>query len=287
MNETSDPSNDRNHANPRLVEDRPPSRTAMMTALGRAFHLHHYGPRSLLADWLGWPLVGADADSILAIMRPLIGDAEVPFVTWYAARARLSEDWLATSQAEQYVILGAGLDSYAWRQAGHVRVFEVDHPGSQAWKQSRVEALGLPMPPSLTWVPVDFEHDELGPALDGATLDRTRSVFVSWIGVVPFLTTEAVLHTLSQLPPCGLAVSYIPSDADRDEDSRPLGRVMEEVVRSIGESWLTMPSPSEFAALLARAGFTVVDDVSAHDIEGRYGLPAMNYERMALARKDG
>jgi O-methyltransferase involved in polyketide biosynthesis len=73
------------------------------------------------------------------------GDAADPFTTWVTARSRITEDWLGSSAAEQYVILGAGLDSFAWRQQGAVRVFEVDHPATQAWKRSRVQALALPV----------------------------------------------------------------------------------------------------------------------------------------------
>ncbi len=107
-----------------------PSQTAMMAATGRALHLLHHGPRALLTDWLAWPFVGAAVDPLVERFRPLIADQEVPFATWFGARSRVSEDWLAESGADQYVVLGAGLDSFAWRQSGGVRVFEVDHPAT-------------------------------------------------------------------------------------------------------------------------------------------------------------
>ena len=201
-----------------------PSRTAMIAAMARASHLLHYGPRALLADWLAWPLAGADAEAILAKRRELLGDLDVvPICVWIAARSRLAEDWLTTSAAEQYVILGAGLDSFAWRQPERVRVFEVDQPSTQAWKRERVAALGMPTPAELVWTPVDFEHDQLGPALAQAGLDATRGVFVSWLGVVPYLTSDAIVQTLRDLPDCSLAVGYVPPDTHRDEDARELG----------------------------------------------------------------
>jgi methyltransferase (TIGR00027 family) len=154
-----------------------PSRTAMIAAMARASHLLHYGPRALLADWLAWPLAGADAEAILAKRRELPGNLdEVPICVWLAARSRLAEDWLTISGAEQYVILGAGLDSFAWRQPGRVRVFEVDQPSMQAWKRERVAALGMPTPAELVWTPVDFEQRQLGTALSQAGLDATRGV---------------------------------------------------------------------------------------------------------------
>ena len=259
----------------------------MIAARARASHLLHYGPRALLADWLAWPLAGAYAEAILAKRRELPDNLdEVPICVWVAARSRLTEDWLTISGAEQYVILGAGLDSFAWRQPERVRVFEVDQPSTQAWKRERVAALGMPSPAELVWVPVDFEHDRLGRALAQAGLDATRGVFVSWLGVVPYLTSDAIVQTLRDLPDCSLAVGYVPPDSHRDEDARDIGAQLEARVRELGEPWLTLPTPKEFDALLAKGGFTVIEDIGAHDIETRYGIPAVNVERMTLARKD-
>src|SRR5579884_1294901 len=106
-----------------------PSRTARMAAVARALHLFRHGPRALLADWMAWPLVGSSAEAIAAGSPAVLG--EEPFMTWFAARSRITEDWLAASEATQYVILGAGLDSFAWRQPSHVRVFEIDRPATQ------------------------------------------------------------------------------------------------------------------------------------------------------------
>ena len=263
-----------------------PSRTALMAAAVRGAHLFQYGPRALLADWLGWPLAGADAEAFLTNRRGRLGNLEVPVNVWIAARSRLAEDWLMDSAAQQYVILGAGLDSFAWRQPKRVRVFEVDQPSTQAWKRNRVAALGMPTPAELVWTPVDFEQRQLRPALSKAGLDATRAVFVSWLGVVPYLTPDAIVQTLRDLPNCLLAVGYVPPDSHRDEDAREYAAGVEGIVREAGEPWVTLPTPKEFAALLAQGGFTVIDDIGAHDIETRYGIPAVHFERMTLARKD-
>jgi len=256
----------------------------MLTAVCRAAHFLHHGPRAVLADWLGWPLVGADADVVLANLRNMLGDDEVPFLTFVAARSRVAEDWLVASGAEQYVILGAGLDSFAWRQSGNVDVFEVDHPSTQAWKRGRIAVLGLPTPMQLSWVPVDFEVQSLGASLAQAALDGSRGVFVSWLGVTPYLTAEAIATTLRELPPCSLAVGYVPCEAERDADARQHGAMLEARVRELGEPWIMLPTRDEFAGLLAANGFEVLEDVGAHDLETRYGLPMVNYERMVLAR---
>jgi methyltransferase (TIGR00027 family) len=258
----------------------------MMGAVARAAHLFHYGPRALLVDWLGWPLAGTDAEAYLSKRREMLGDLEVPVSVWVAARSRLAEDWLMDSAAEQYVILGAGLDSFAWRQPDRARVFEVDQPSTQAWKRERVAALGMPIPAELTWTPVDFEQEQLGPALAQAGLDATRGVFVSWLGVVPYLTPDAIVQTLRDLPTCSLAVSYVPPDSHRDEDAREIGARYEDRVREVGEPWVTLTTSEEFAALLAKGGFNVIEDIGAHDIDSRYGIQAVFFERMTLARKD-
>jgi methyltransferase (TIGR00027 family) len=182
--------------------------------------------------------------------------------------------------------LGAGLDSFAWRQPQRVRVFEVDQPSTQTWKRKRVAALGMPTPAELVWTPVDFEQRQLGTALSKVGLDATRAVFVSWLGVVPYLTPDAIVQTLRDLPNCLLAVGYVPPDSHRDEDAREYAAGVEGIVREAGEPWVTLPTRNEFAALLAKGGFTVIEDVGAHDIDTRYGIPAVNFERMALARKD-
>ena len=143
----------------------------MSAAVARSAHLIHRGPRAILADWMAWPLVGADADAVIADVRPVLGEDDIPFAAWFAARHRLAEEWLAASGAAQYVVLGAGLDSFAWRQTGSVRVFEVDHPSTQAWKAARLEAIGAPVPDELVRVPVDFERERIGPALTAAGLD--------------------------------------------------------------------------------------------------------------------
>ena len=263
-----------------------PSRTAMIAAMARASHLLHYGPRALLADWLAWPLAGADAEAILAKRRELLSDLDVvPICVWIAARSRLAEDWLTASAAEQYVILGAGLDSFAWRQPERVRVFEVDQPSTQAWKRERVAALGMPTPAELTWTPVDFE--QISSARRWLKPDSTPHAGCSSAGWVSSPTSRPtpsfrrcttyriVRWRLGTCRRTLTATKTHENSAARSDDR----------VRELGEPWVTLPTRNEFAALLAEGGFTVIEDVGAHDIETRYGIPAVNFERMTLARK--
>jgi methyltransferase (TIGR00027 family) len=255
----------------------------MLAAAARAAHLFRHGHRAVLSDWLAWPFLGRDAETILETGRVLLGENGDAFATWIAARSRITEDWLQASAARRYLILGAGLDSFAWRSEGAVEVLEIDHPSTQAWKQSRFAALGLASPSHLTFVPVDFERQELAIALHemGGLDDET---FVSWIGVTPYLTNEAIVTTLNALRPCVLAVSYVPPEAVWDRTARSIAERMTTAVAGVGEPWVSFYSPSDFADLLSTAGFRVFEDLGPEDVERRFGLSCVNYERIALAR---
>jgi methyltransferase (TIGR00027 family) len=258
----------------------------MMAACARAVHLFAHGPRAVLADWLGWPLVGGAAEEMVAGLRAVFGDAAPLVETWIAARSRFTEDWLRDSGAAQYVILGAGLDSFAWRQSTAVTVFEVDHPATQAWKRSRLRALGVIEPRDLVWVGVDFERESIADGLARAGVG-VRSTFISWLGVVPYLSTDAIAATLRDLPPCSLAVSYgLPEDSWPDA-VRAVSEIYRAVAVDAGEPLRTLFTPGQFAALLSDHGFTVLDDAGFEDVELRYGVPALSIgcERVTLARK--
>jgi methyltransferase (TIGR00027 family) len=264
-----------------------PSRTAMMTAGARGWHLFSHGPRAVLVDWLAWPLIGSAAEALMAGIRAAFGDPSGQVSTWVAARSRIGEDWLAASGAEHYVILGAGLDSFAWRQQRGVRVSEVDQPTTQAWKRARLEALGIPLPPELVWVPVDFEVESVAAGFDGVGLS-SGPTFISWLGVIHYLSPEAVAATLRELPPCSLAVTYITPEDTWQGDVATASKTFQAMALQAGEPLVSMLTPNEMADVLTDAGFTVVEDVGPEDVEARYGLPALSIanERIALATKD-
>jgi methyltransferase (TIGR00027 family) len=258
----------------------------MMTAGGRGWHLFSHGPRAVLGDWLAWPLVGSPAEALFAGIRAAFGDVTDRVATWVAARSRISEDWLAASGAEQYVILGAGLDSFAWRQRGGVRVLEVDQPATQAWKRARLETLGIPEPSELVWAPVDFEVESVTAGFDAVGLS-SGPTFISWLGVIHYLSLEATAATLRGLPPCSLAVTYITPEDTWQGDIGTASKTFQAMVRQAGEPLVLMLTADEIADVLADAGFAVVVDVGPEDVEARYGLPALSIanERIALATK--
>jgi methyltransferase (TIGR00027 family) len=262
------------------------SRTALMAACARAVHLLIYGPRAVLLDWLAWPLVGAEAESLAATLRAMFGDGTSRLTTWIAARSRFTEDWLEGSGAAQYVVLGAGLDSFAWRQSGQLPVFEVDHPATQEWKRSRLDALGIAAPPELVWAPIDFEAESLTDGLGRSGLPA-RHTFVSWLGVVPYLSLDAIHATLAEIPPCMLAVSHATPEDMWPDDVRTMSNTFRSIAAQAGEPPMTWIAPDQFADLLAEHGFEVLERAGYWDVEPRWGLPALNIgdERIILAVK--
>lgn len=259
----------------------------MMTGGARGWHLLRHGPHAVLVDWLAWPLIGSPAEALFAGIRAAFGDVTDPVATWIAARSRIAEDWLAASGAKQYVILGAGLDSFAWRQQGGVRVFEVDQPATQAWKRARLEELGIPLPSELVWVAVDFEVESVAAGFDAVGLS-SGPTFISWLGVIHYLSLEAISATLRGLPPCSLAVTYITPEDTWHSDIGPASKTFQAMALQAGEPLVSMLTPDHIADVLADAGFALVEDVGPEDVETRYGLPALSIanERIALATKE-
>ena len=203
-------------------------------------------------------------------------------------RFSFTEDQLALATARgtaQYVILGAGLDSFACRSelAGRLRVFEVDHPATQQRKRALLAAAGLAEPPTLTWVPVDFETDELIASLTAAGLDPAAPAFVSWLGVTMYLTAEAIGATLTSLsrlaPGSELVTDYMLTADLRDADGVAYADLVMPDSERRGEPWLSFFTPEQMTGLLTRHGFTGVRDVRQRD-----AVSAALWERTDLLR---
>ena len=185
------------------MEMRRPSRTAVNTAVWRAMHTLFDEEPKILVDRFARDLAGHASDEALVAAHDAHPLARIPWLrTNFAVRSRYAEDELSEAVARcvrQYVILGAGLDSFAYRRPDlmrTLRVYEVDHPASQAWKRARVAELGLDVPAGLRYAPVDFERETLPEGLRAAGVDPGAPVFFSWLGVTQYLTREAVLRTL-------------------------------------------------------------------------------------------
>jgi methyltransferase (TIGR00027 family) len=266
-----------------------PSQTAMTAAAARAAHLLVDSEPRIFADSLAALLLGDKAETYLRYHREY-GDHPLLAGTRAQAtcRSRFTEDQLALAAARgtaQYVILGAGLDSFACRSelAGRLRVFEVDHPATQQRKRALLAAAGLAEPLTLTWVPVDFETDELIASLTAAGLDPAAPAFVSWLGVTMYLTAEAIGATLASLsrlaPGSELVTDYMLTADLRDADGVAYADLVMPDSERRGEPWLSFFTPEQMTGLLTRHGFTGVRDVRQRD-----AISAALWERTDLLR---
>jgi methyltransferase (TIGR00027 family) len=197
-----------------------------------------------------------------------------------AARSRYAEDQAAAFFCRgitQYVVLGAGLDTFAYRNPYEpaLRVFEVDHSNTQGWKREQLRAAAIAIPESLTFVPVNFEKESLDSALRNTpTFDATRPSFFSLLGVTPYLTKEAWLETLAVVagmaPGSGIAFDYgVPASSLKVWEQIGLEMLSARVAR-IGEPFRLFLEPEEVSHLLGELGFTDIEDLGQEEINTLY-----------------
>jgi methyltransferase (TIGR00027 family) len=186
-----------------------------------------------------------------------------------AARGRYAEDELTAAIARgatQYVVLGAGLDTYAYRNAhASLRVFEVDHPATQAWKRKQRDDAGIAVPSSLTFVPTDFEQQPLSSALENSGFQTGEVSFFSWLGVTPYLTAEAALATLAfigTLPAgSGVVFDYAEERSSLDGVEQMAMDALASRVARAGEPFRFFLDPRALNRMLKNAGFHEVEDL--------------------------
>jgi len=261
-----------------------PDQTAARVALWRAMHVLVDAPPPVLADEVGLRLVApADGWRDRQDMDPEFTQG---FRASIVARARFIED-LVTERArphpdrqgvEQYVLLGAGLDTFAQRRpdvAARLRVFEVDQPGTQAWKRRRLTELGYGIPDSLRLVPVDFEAaGSWWDALAAAGFDPARPAVVASTGVSMYLTkdaNEATLRRLASLAPgSAVAMTFLLPIELLDERDRPGLRMAENGARASGTPFISFYAPDELLTLAREAGFKDASHVSGAMLNDRY-----------------
>jgi methyltransferase (TIGR00027 family) len=250
------------------------SLTAIRVAVRRAAHYLLAEEPKILTDPFAGPLAGyLDRESVLLAY----GELPISNVAWmdtpFMIRNRVAEDELSKAVAGgvvQYVILGAGLDSFAYRAPEtmrHLTVFEVDHPASQNWKRERVAALGLQPITNLAYVPCDFEVSSLTEALSATAINRSAPVFVSWLGVTQYLNPAAVTETLQQLGRfCGsgsdLVVQFIaPASYLNAEEAEILQRWCQAQPRlaSHGSAFSSRPRWSVKSNERVSAGSSIAD----------------------------
>jgi methyltransferase (TIGR00027 family) len=252
------------------------SRTALAAAFHRATHqvLEH---GRIFTDPLALRILGIDAETLTREDQRHPSRRRMRI--FIAARTRFAEDALAAAVergVRQLVILGAGLDTYAYRGAcrHRLRIFEVDHPATQAWKHQRLAEAAIPLPPCLTFAPIDFERETLAKGLEAAGFNPTEQTFFTWLGVLPYLTEEAVGSTLAFIAklPNGVHVVFDYSDppASLPADWRASHEKRAAHVAEFGEPFLSYFESEKLRAKLIDLGFTEVEDLGPPQIAARY-----------------
>jgi methyltransferase (TIGR00027 family) len=276
-----------------------PNNTAVRVALWRAMHVAVDAPPHVFEDEIGLRLAAPDPGWR---RRPDMGPVGTrQFRASIVARARFIEDLLAEQAARgvgQYVILGAGLDTFAQRVpalASRLRVFEIDQPGQQAWKRQRLLDLGFALPAWLRFVPVDFEAgDDWWERLAAAGFDAAGPALVASTGVSMYLTKDANAATLRRLamlaPGSTVAMSFLLPREFAAVEVRPGLAEAEKGARASGTPFVSFFTPAEMLALARECGFKNVEHVSADALAERYfvgrpdGLrPPTNAEELLVA----
>ena len=250
----------------------------MRTALWRALHVAVDPPPHVFEDEVGLQLVAPEQGWQ---SRPDMSPFTRPFRASIVARARFVEDLVVEQVARgvgQYVILGAGLDTFAQRRqelAARVVVFEIDQPGPQAWKRKRLIEVGLGIPSFLRLVPVDFEAGDVWwEQLTASGFDSKRPAVVASTGVSMYLTKDAITATLRQVaalaPGSTFVMSFMLPIGMAGPEVRPGIERAAAGARAAGTPFISFFMPQEMLALAHDAGFKNVQHVSAAELARRY-----------------
>ena len=254
-------------------------------ALRRAAHQLHDARPLTFDDPLAVRILGPEfADEL----KRTPDSAKRPFSAglraWIVARARLAEDTLAAATAApdsekfgatQYLVLGAGLDTFACRNPyPNVHVFEVDHPATQAWKLKMLTAAGIGPPPTASFVAVDFERDSLRAKLKAAGFQFAQPTVTAWLGVVPYLTAEAFRATMRVLSSFAAASRVVFDYSQPREALPPTEQLMLDSLSArvalAGEPFQLFFTPDQLAEELDWLGLRVVEDLDGEALTARY-----------------
>jgi methyltransferase (TIGR00027 family) len=254
-----------------------PPRAASGTAAGvavmRAAHLIIESEPPVLNDTVAARLLGPE---MVAQIRARVDELQTPpalgLRSHVLLRSRFAEDTLMDAVAdgvEQYVLLGAGLDTFAYRQpewAHGLTVIEVDHPGTQGAKRGALAAAGIEIPPNVRYADIDFERETLAQGLARCGVQTAKPTFFSWLGVTMYLTRDAIeatLRTVLSFPKgSGIVLTYAHTDSAQSR--------MAADSATAGEPWVSYFTPDELGAMLRSLGFSDVSFLSREEAEERY-----------------
>lgn len=253
------------------------SKTARRVAIRRAAHQLLDEPR-VLDDPLALRIIGTEAEAELRSNPKEHHAFSRAFRAFMAARSRYAEDELARAVAQgvrQYVVLGAGLDTFAYRNPHQgLRVFEVDHPDTQVWKREQLRAADIAIPKSLTFVPVDFERQTLVDGLAQSGFDMAAPAFFSWLGVTPYLTREACMATLTfieKMPAgSGVVFDFAVDPVLLNAGQRQALEALSERVARYGEPFQLFFDPAKLQDDLRALGFHRTEFLQGKELNARY-----------------
>lgn len=262
------------------MHDTRASRTAIIVAAQRALHQLHDDRPLILDDPVAVPILGPELLARFDKKRTLFDRFRIARYrrSFFVARSRYAEDRLAdavTKGVKQYVIVGAGFDTFAYRNPHeHVRVFEVDHPATQRFKRKRLADAAIRMPNNVTYVAADLSTTSLTTALDQAGFDAAEPAVFAWLGVTMYLelpAIEAVLRYVAERPRGSeIVFDYITRPESFGTIGRWFFRRRAKQVAKLGEPWITFFDPGDLRALLLRTGFKTIEDLGAEELNARY-----------------
>lgn len=277
------------------------SLTAYKVALMRAAHQVMDNPK-IFEDPIALSIIGDQGNSeIHSDGRHFKSRLHRYLRAIVVARSRFVEDDLSAAikrGVRQYVILGAGLDTFAYRnpyEAVGLRVFEFDHPATQEWKRQQLNAAKIPIPENTTFAPIDFKTQSLADQLRKAGVQTDEPSFFSWLGVVMYITREAMMATveyISKSTPGGseIVFDYVVPPSSQKILRRLVFRLLSKKVGSFGEPWQTFYDPSSLKTGLKDIGFTQAEDIGPEEINARFfknrtdGLIVGNFGHFMKAR---
>jgi len=258
-----------------------PSRTAFGVARRRAVHQILDHPPLVLDDPIAIRILGPQtADAITADLEKHNSPFARAMRAFMVARSRCAEDHLRSAVARgvmQYVVLGAGLDTFAYRSPyseEQLRVFEVDHPATQQWKRHLLVEAAIPIPSALTFAPVDFEQQTLTAGLAQTGFNFRQPAFFSWLGVTPYLTLDAfraTIRSIASMPQgSGVTFEYALSRPFLSEREKIAFDHLAARVKATGEPFQLCFSPEEMQEELRSQGFRDMEELTSKDLNARY-----------------
>lgn len=283
------------------MEEGRPGWTAEGIARMRALHLLLDDDPKIFEDNLALPFLGSEETIRLKTNLDAYQTSELRSLrAVFVMRHRYAEDELGEAfqhGISQYVILGAGLDPFAYQcpdAMQRLHIYEVDHPPTQQWKRQRLEELGIPIPANLTFIPIDFEVQTLAEGMAASDFKHKEPAFFSWLGVTQYLTEEAVLETLKYVsthaaPGSEIVFQIVLPQSILSADDQAVVTTAIERASQHGEPWLSFFEPQALEARLMAMGFNRVTHFGSAEASARYfqgrtdGLALPNYFELIKA----